>query len=199
MSMGKRNSVIALTREEILSAGFKLLESEGIDAISMRALAALLNVQAASLYWHVSGKAELFGLMASAVYRMARANMTDHEKWDEWLFEFGGSLRETFRKHRDSAKLCAMAKPIGTAPASAAAIATPLVQRGLTQKRAIMFQASVISLTIGWTVFEENGPMHNFLSELLSIDESYRMSLSALIQGFSTLTQEGRDIADTDS
>jgi len=48
-----------LTLQEIIEAAAGVLEREGYDRLTMRALAAALNVQAPALYWHVKDKREL--------------------------------------------------------------------------------------------------------------------------------------------
>ena len=49
-----------LSRERVLDAAVALADSEGIDAVTMRALAERLGVEAMSLYYHVANKEALF-------------------------------------------------------------------------------------------------------------------------------------------
>ena len=48
-----------LSKERVLRAAMKLVDSEGIDALSMRRLAAQLGVEAMSLYYHVKNKDDI--------------------------------------------------------------------------------------------------------------------------------------------
>lgn len=48
-----------LTLEDIVGAAARLLQREGYDRLTMRALAAELKVQAPALYWHVEDKKQL--------------------------------------------------------------------------------------------------------------------------------------------
>jgi len=48
-----------LTRERLVEAALRLVNEEGLDGLSMRALADKLDVKAASLYWHVRDRSEL--------------------------------------------------------------------------------------------------------------------------------------------
>ncbi len=61
-----------LDRRAISDAGFALIETGGLDALTMRDVAARLGVQAPALYWHVAGKADLIALMADRIYADAR-------------------------------------------------------------------------------------------------------------------------------
>ncbi|WP_329080567.1 GntR family transcriptional regulator [Streptosporangium sp. NBC_01469] len=58
-----------LTTERIVATGVAVADAEGLDAVSMRRLAAELGVGPMSLYRHLSGREELEHLMAEAVFR----------------------------------------------------------------------------------------------------------------------------------
>ncbi|MCZ0981358.1 TetR/AcrR family transcriptional regulator C-terminal domain-containing protein [Streptomyces diastatochromogenes] len=53
----------ALTRDRIVRAAIELADAEGLNALTMRRLATLLDTSAMALYRHVPGKAELVRLM----------------------------------------------------------------------------------------------------------------------------------------
>jgi AcrR family transcriptional regulator len=58
-----------LSREQIIGAAIELANEGGIDAVSIRRIAARLGVGATSLYWHVRNKNDLYELMFDAVFR----------------------------------------------------------------------------------------------------------------------------------
>ena len=53
-----------LTRDPILEAATRVLDRDGVDALSMHAVARELGTGAASLYWHVRNKDELLQLLS---------------------------------------------------------------------------------------------------------------------------------------
>ncbi len=55
-----------LSREHIVRAAIELADAEGIEAVSMRRIAAKLGAGTMSLYWHISSKQDLFDLMLDA-------------------------------------------------------------------------------------------------------------------------------------
>jgi len=57
----------AITREALTEAGPAVLRREGLDALSMRKVAAELGVRAASLYYHVQDKEQLLDLLADGL------------------------------------------------------------------------------------------------------------------------------------
>src|SRR5664280_1894832 len=53
---------VPLSREAIVDAAVRLLDTEGADALTFRRLAGELGVGVASLYWHVDSKDVLLDL-----------------------------------------------------------------------------------------------------------------------------------------
>jgi AcrR family transcriptional regulator len=69
-----------LDRDRILAAALRLMDADGLDALTMRRLAAELHVEAMSLYYHVPGKAVLLEGLAETVLgeiRLPRADGGD--------------------------------------------------------------------------------------------------------------------------
>ena len=60
----QENEAAGLSREAVVAAAMGLLDEEGIDGLSMRALADRLGVRAASLYWHYRDKDQLLDALA---------------------------------------------------------------------------------------------------------------------------------------
>ncbi|MBN8831691.1 MAG: TetR family transcriptional regulator [Sphingomonadales bacterium] len=176
----------ALDIERLVTAAFEQLEDHGLEALSMRRLAARLNVQAPAIYWHIRDKAELLGLMASRIYAQAYRAVEAAPDWRTWLRQFGRALRRSFAAHRDGARLCALARPPAEADPAfhAQRIAAPLVALNLDRAQALSCQAAVISFALGWSTFEANGPMHSFLDQMLDFEGSFEAGLDALVKGF---------------
>ncbi|WP_158884978.1 TetR/AcrR family transcriptional regulator [Amycolatopsis anabasis] len=82
-----------LDRATVVLAAVRLADAEGLSAVSMRELAARLDIAAMSLYQHVSGKDDLVGAMVDAAlagYRPPDASaagwrsLLEHEARQEW-------------------------------------------------------------------------------------------------------------------
>lgn len=67
MTPRKANTPV-LKREQIVAAALALVDREGLDALSMRKLAAELGVGPMSLYYHVLDKSALQDLLIEAVF-----------------------------------------------------------------------------------------------------------------------------------
>lgn len=181
----RREIAPGLDRQRLIAGAFEVLETAGLEGLSMRRLAAHLGVKAPAIYWHVQDKAQLLGIMSRDIYASAYAATPDARDWREWLTLFGHALRARFGTHRDGARLCAMATPLASADPEAHAdrIAASLEAFGLDQQTALSFQAAVISYTLGWATFEANGPMHAFLDRIMAFDDNFRVGLDAMVQG----------------
>lgn len=57
------------TRADVVSAALRVLATQGLEACSMRRVAAELNVQPSALYHHVPNKQSLLALMADEIVR----------------------------------------------------------------------------------------------------------------------------------
>ena len=56
-----------LSRDAVIRAALELLDSVGVEGLSMRAVAERLGVKAASLYWHLRDKEQLLDSVAEAI------------------------------------------------------------------------------------------------------------------------------------
>ena len=61
-----RNRREKLTRERVVDAALRIMDEEGLDAVSMRRVGRELGVEAMSLYNHVRDKEDLLGRHPSA-------------------------------------------------------------------------------------------------------------------------------------
>jgi len=74
----------ALSRERILAAAVELADTDGVAALTMRALAERLGVEAMSLYYHVANKAALLDGVADAVVGEILGAVPDPGDGDDW-------------------------------------------------------------------------------------------------------------------
>ncbi|GAA2707209.1 MULTISPECIES: TetR/AcrR family transcriptional regulator [Streptomyces] len=98
----RRRDQPALSREQIVATALELLDSEGIDALSMRKLGARLGAGAASLYTHVANKDELIELAVDEVYgevELPEAGGAADGEWRAAAAQCAHGLRAAFLRH----------------------------------------------------------------------------------------------------
>jgi AcrR family transcriptional regulator len=103
-----------LTREAITEVALRIVDTEGLDAMTMRTVAHALGTGAASLYAHVSGKEELLELVVERVIgEIEVPGEPDPSRWQEQLKECGRVMRATFAAHGDLARASFARIPLG--------------------------------------------------------------------------------------
>ena len=49
---------------------------------------------------------------------------------------------------------------------------------------ALSYQSSVISLVLGWCIYQQSEAVNEFLNGLIGFDESFTTGLTAMVAGF---------------
>ncbi|MGF1429479.1 TetR/AcrR family transcriptional regulator [Kitasatospora sp. LaBMicrA B282] len=89
-----------LSRERIVAATVALLDTDGVQAFSMRKLAAQLDVTPMSVYWYVDNKDELLELaLDEAIGRIRITPLEDHGDWRRHLRALAHEYRRCFQEH----------------------------------------------------------------------------------------------------
>ena len=96
----------AITREALTAAGLTVLRREGLDALSMRKVAAELGVRAASLYYHVQDKEQLLDLLADSLTWDTRKIAATGD-WSDCLRKAAHGYYHYLHDNRDTARLMA--------------------------------------------------------------------------------------------
>jgi TetR/AcrR family tetracycline transcriptional repressor len=89
-----------LSRAAIVEEGLRIVDRDGIEALTMRRLAAALGVNPMSIYHHLPGKAAvLSGLVEQVFSQMGVSPPADGAGWQERLKEAARAYRRVLRAH----------------------------------------------------------------------------------------------------
>ena len=88
-----------LTTEAVVEAALRIADEDGVDAVSMRRIAAQLRVGTMSLYHHVADKEELLELMADAVSGELLVPGEILGDWREALRAIAHRTHDAFLRH----------------------------------------------------------------------------------------------------
>jgi AcrR family transcriptional regulator len=102
-----------LTRDAIVETALALLDRDGLDALSMRRVAAELDTGAAALYRHVANKDELLDLLFDRVIGELEVPPPDPAAWTEQLKDVARDVRAGILRHRDIVRVSMGRFPIG--------------------------------------------------------------------------------------
>ncbi|MCE3552607.1 TetR/AcrR family transcriptional regulator C-terminal domain-containing protein [Pseudonocardia sp. RS11V-5] len=100
-----------LGRGRILRAALRIADGEGVDALSMRRVAAELGTGTMSLYRHVPGKEELLLLMRDAAFGEFPLPPVPPPGWRAQLEVSSRSLWALYRRHPWVARTTSMTRP----------------------------------------------------------------------------------------
>ncbi|GIJ80902.1 regulatory protein, tetR family [Micromonospora phaseoli] len=99
--------------DDIVTAAVELADTEGLDAVTMRAVAQAVGVAPMTLYTYVPGKAELLDLMLDASYaRMPRPDR-DGDPWRARVAALARDNRDLFTAHPWAAEVGTGRPPLG--------------------------------------------------------------------------------------
>jgi AcrR family transcriptional regulator len=147
-----------LSRDRIVSAALALVDSEGLDAVSTRRLAAELGVAGPSLYNHVGTKEELLDDMVDAVLEGVDTSMfaelsPTNPEWRPALEKWAHTYREAIAAHPNIVP--ALAGGLGRRPNGlriADAVFGGLVSAGWPRREAVSAGAVVRYFVLGSTL-----------------------------------------------
>ncbi|MBL4933244.1 TetR/AcrR family transcriptional regulator C-terminal domain-containing protein [Clostridium paridis] len=101
---------MAITKDSIIKASLDILNRDGINNLSMRALAKELDIKAASLYWHIKDKQDLYDLIAEHINKeiVLPKNLEDPK---ETLIALSLEIRRVLLNTRDAVEVLATSFP----------------------------------------------------------------------------------------
>jgi TetR/AcrR family tetracycline transcriptional repressor len=88
-----------LSRERILKVALRVVDEEGIGALSMRRLGAELGVNPMSIYHHLPDKAAVIAGLVELVFSGMRVRYPDGSSWQEQVCAWAGAYRDLVRAH----------------------------------------------------------------------------------------------------
>jgi AcrR family transcriptional regulator len=144
----------SLDREQIVQAAIRVVDAEGIAALTMRRLAVELDAGATSVYRHVRDRGELLDLALDAV-TAELALPAPGTAWREALQGAAHGLRALFRRHPNF--MLVRATRVALGPRSLAALEHMLgILRaaGFSDRDTLYAASTVVNYTLGFTLFE---------------------------------------------
>ncbi|WP_433358974.1 TetR/AcrR family transcriptional regulator [Streptosporangium sp. CA-115845] len=88
-----------LTRQAVIEQALKLADTDGLQAVTIRRLAAELGVTPTALYWHVKNKDELLSALADHLLAALVADVDPNRPWSRRLRTMITALVEQTRAH----------------------------------------------------------------------------------------------------
>jgi AcrR family transcriptional regulator len=131
----------ALSRERIGREALRIIDAEGIDAVSMRRVAAAFDTGPASLYAHVTNKEALLRLAFDLALEELEPPSTTSNDWQEVMRTWSHGVHDMLTRHNDIAKLTFAHIPSG-----------PVVLEATERVLKLMIEAGVPAQVAGWAL-----------------------------------------------
>ena len=144
-----------LSREAIADAAMAILETEGLDAMSMRRVAGALGTGPASLYAHIDDKEDLVSMLVDRAAGEIELPEPDPGRWQEQVRGFVRSMRASLARHRNLARATLGMIPTGPNALAATDWLIGLLQAAGLPDRTVAYACDLLPLYAGAVAFEE--------------------------------------------
>lgn len=180
---------LSIDNKLLVKTSLGIINTEGLGALSMRTLASTLNIEAASLYYHVKNKEDLLQRIVDTVARDALLLPSKSRDWQTQLSAVAHQMRKTLQANPGVVPL------IGTRPVSSEisdASTTPIItnmctSQGIDIERAIFQLSSVMVFIIGHALAEVGNFPEPPTAPQEYYDTWFELGLNAMIQGFTII------------
>jgi AcrR family transcriptional regulator len=142
-----------LTRERVVTEALAAIADDGVQALTMRRLAARLGVVPGALYHHVGNKQQLQDLVLDNVLAEVEVPLDPTVGWTEQLKALAHRLRQVLEAHPGVATILKTRDPLGPhSLALAEAFLGPLQAAGFGDGQAGLAFFLLVDYTIGFAV-----------------------------------------------
>lgn len=180
-----------LTREQVLDTAVRLVDRDGVDALSMRKLAGELGVKAMTLYHYVKDRQELEDAIVERVLMEAAPSWTAGAPWQDVLAGYVDGLHQGFMAHPEAVILFAT-RPAMTDRnlAEVDALVKLLVEAGFTPHDAIRIVYALAASLIGQHLARNPEPESSSAVDLGAAADDVPYLQAALSAGYPTFDSQ---------
>lgn len=148
-----------LTHERILTAALRLVDTHGVDALSMRRLATELGVDPMAIYHYLPGKQAVLAGLVEIVFNDLQVPKTENEIWQDQVRAFAQAYRNLTRAHPNLVLYLVTDAESGANAALAASevLYAALATAGLAPRMIIRGADLVVDYLNGFALAESSG------------------------------------------
>ncbi|WP_433791096.1 TetR family transcriptional regulator [Actinoplanes sp. CA-252034] len=173
-----------LTRAAILQAALKIVDTDGVDGLSMRKLAGQLGVNPMSIYHHVENKAALLDGLTRLVTDGARHIAVGEGTWQQQLRNLAYEFRSLSLAHRHLIRYAFTSDDfIQRDGPMWRTLCTVLRSAGLPETEVERTGAVLAVLVGGLLHTEVNGTMRRLVGSGQAEDAGFALAVDLLIDG----------------
>ena len=158
------------SKSDVLQAAIKLLDEVGLPDLTMRKLAATLDVQPSALYWHFANKQSLLAEVSNTIVNFAKP-VSEGKTWQDTALQTALALRDALLAFRDGAEVVSSTLALGLGAESALAKIESSVAISNRQLAKAAAQ-SILFLVLGQVWHEQQRMQANSLGIVDNLEEA---------------------------
>lgn len=158
------------SKSDVLQAAMKLLDEAGLPDLTMRKLAATLDVQPSALYWHFANKQSLLAEVSNTIVNFAKP-VSEGRTWQDTTLQTSLALRDALLAFRDGAEVVSSTLALGLGAESALAKIESSVAISNRQLAKAAAQ-SILFLVLGQVWHEQQRMQANSLGIVDNLEEA---------------------------
>lgn len=151
--MGRPKQAL-ISRRKTLEVALRIIDEEGLEALSIRRLGDELNVRGISLYHHFQSKEQILVGACELALANVRTPHTSNIDWREWFVQNGTEYYRALRRHPNLIPILMRRHPLRIGLAEHNATAGLLAVQGVPPGAIMALLAGAESLALGCAAYE---------------------------------------------
>jgi AcrR family transcriptional regulator len=163
---GTRKRDVPLTEAGIYAAALRLIDEDGVEALTMRRLATVLDANPMSLYHHVPNKEAVLRGVTRTVGAQFRTVTLEHAPWQERIRLLATDFRTLAHRHPKLMAYSFSHQPDFIQPDDPfwAALTAVVAAAGVPESEIAEVAALTVAVVVGVLTAELNGSLHQWAS-----------------------------------
>jgi TetR/AcrR family tetracycline transcriptional repressor len=154
------------TRDDVARAALRILDDYGLPDLTMRRLAAALDVQPSALYWHFPNKQSLLAELADRIVSRARPSESAYGGTPRIRAE-AAALRNALLSYRDGAEVVASTLALGLgSPVARNRLAAAIAADGFGSETARRAATALLHFVLGHVSHEQQRMQYDSIGVL---------------------------------
>jgi TetR/AcrR family tetracycline transcriptional repressor len=193
-----------VSRRATLEAGLRVVDAEGVGALTIRRLAQELNINGASLYHHFANKDDILAGVAALALEGVRTPSGGTEDWQEWLLLNFEAFRRALLMHPTLVPVLVRRHPLRIGLREHNATAALLAVQGVPAGLVMPLLESLEAIALGSVMYSsavenddhaedwrENYPhLYHLASQtVMTPDETFSFVCRAVIRSFAAVIE----------
>ena len=151
--MGRPKQAL-ISRRKTLEVALRIIDEEGLEALSIRRLGDELNVRGISLYHHFKSKSHILVGASELALAGVRTPNSSNVDWREWLVGNAIEYWKALRAHPNLIPVLMRRHPLRIGLAEHNATAGLLAVQGVPPGAIMPLMEGLESLALGWAAYE---------------------------------------------